>query len=356
VRNVDYMIVGQGLAGSLVACLLEMQRKRVLVIDNAHRTAASLAAAGIMNPITGKRLNRPFLVDQLLRAAFDTYPRVERFLNARFFQRRNVLRILKSEDESRQWNQRLASGKYTKYLASTAASEADFIEHRYGGFEIAEAGLLDVPLFVRKVRDWLSSVERLTESDFLHDELEFTGNNVRWRDHIAKAIIFCEGYQLSRNPFFNSIALNPAKGEVLTLRAGNFRDERIVQHEKWMLRTLTGELKAGTTYTWNEFDELPSLAARAEIEGSLRRFVRFDFDVVYQSAGVRPVIKVDNRPIIGLHPLRSRVAVLNGLGSKGVLQAPFAARQLLAYLEAREPIHPDFDVCRKSLWELPNNA
>jgi glycine oxidase len=135
------------------------------------------------------------------------------------------------------------------------------------------------------------------------------------------------------------------------LRAGNFRDERIVQHEKWLLRTLTGEIKAGTTYTWKEFDETPTPAARAEIEGSLRRLVRFDFEVVKQSAGVRPVIKVDNRPIIGLHPLQSRVAVMNGLGSKGVLQAPFAARQLLAYLEAREQIHPDFDVCRKSLWE-----
>jgi glycine oxidase len=345
------MIVGQGLAGSLVAVLLEMQGHHVLVIDNAHRTAASLAAAGIMNPITGKRLNRPYLVDQLLRIAFDTYPRVEQFMNAPIFQRRNVLRILKSEDESRQWKRRLASGEYAKYLASTTVSGADFVENRYGGFEIAEAGLLDVPGFVRKSRDWLFSAKKLIESDFLYGELEITENDVRWRDHIAKAIIFCEGYQLSRNPFFNSIALNPAKGEVLTIRAGNFKDERIVQHEKWLLRTQTGEIKAGTTYTWKELDETPSPSARVEIEGSLRRFVRFDFEVIHQSAGVRPVIKVDNRPIVGIHPQQRRVAVLNGLGSKGVLQAPFAARQLLAYLEARETIHSEFDVCRKSVWE-----
>jgi 2-polyprenyl-6-methoxyphenol hydroxylase-like FAD-dependent oxidoreductase len=38
-------------------------------------------------------------------------------------------------------------------------------------------------------------------------------------------------------------------------------------------------------------------------------------------------------------------------GSSGNHEAPFAARQLIAYLEAGEPIHPDFDVCRKSLWE-----
>jgi glycine oxidase len=98
-------------------------------------------------------------------------------------------------------------------------------------------------------------------------------------------------------------------------------------------------------------NEKPSVAARVEIERSLRSFARFDFEVIHQAAGVRAVIKVDNRPIVGVHPLHSRVAVFNGLGSKGVLQAPFAARQLIAYLEEGEPIHPDFDVCRKSLWK-----
>ena len=82
----------------------------------------------------------------------------------------------------------------------------------------------------------------------------------------------------------------------------------------------------------------------------IRQFTHFDFEVTNQTAGVRPVIRVDNRPIVGTHPEHRRVAVLNGLGSKGVLQAPFASIQLIGSLERGEPIHPDFDVCRKSLW------
>jgi glycine/D-amino acid oxidase-like deaminating enzyme len=350
-RQFDYIIVGQGLAGSIIACLLEMQEKNVVVVDDTHRTSASLAAAGIMNPITGKRLNRPYLVDRLLEIAFDTYPRIERFLGAPIFQRRKVLRLLKSEDESRWWQRRLASGEYAKYLASTRVCDAGLIENKYGAFEIAQAGLLDVPGLVGKTRDLLLSRMRLIESTFDYADLRFEGDGIRWASHRAKAIIFCEGYQLSRNPFFNSIALNPAKGAVLTLKASDFVDERIVQHEKWLLRTVAGEIKTGTTYTWSELNENPSVAARAEIERSLRSFVRFNFEVSHQIAGVRPVVKVDNRPIVGVHPLHSRVAVFNGLGSKGVLQAPFAALQLIAYLEEGEPIHPDFDVCRKSLWK-----
>jgi glycine/D-amino acid oxidase-like deaminating enzyme len=349
--EIDYIIVGQGLAGSIIACLCEMRGKTVIVIDDEHRTSASLAAAGIMNPITGKRLNRPHFVDQLLASAFDVYPRVEQFLGTPIFERRNVLRILKSEDEFRHWKQKLVTGEYAKYLGSTTVAAADYVEQKYGGFEIAKAGFLDVPRFVRAVRDWLLTSGKLINEGFQYGDVSASVNQARWQGNSAKAIIFCEGYQLKRNPFFSSIAMNPAKGEVLTLDTNHFADNRVIQHQKWLLRTIDGQIKAGTTYSWDNLDETPSPAARIEIEQSLRSFVQFDFKVTRQVAGVRPVTKVDNRPVIGVHPLHKRLAILNGLGSKGVLQAPFAACQLMAYLEKGEPIHPDFDVCRKSLWE-----
>jgi glycine oxidase len=348
--EVDYLIVGQGLAGSLLACLLQMEGKNVRVIDNGHRTAASLSAAGIMNPITGKRLNRPLLVDRLLQEAFTIYPSVEQFLGSSFFRRKTVLRLLQSGEEQRQWNEHLESGDYAKHLGSIDCSRTISSEKWFGGFEIASAGQLDVVTFIRQARHHFAAMGQLDESEFAYDDLRFSQNRVSWRESAAKMVIFCEGYQLSRNPFFNSIQLNPAKGEILTLRAPSFTDDRIIQRGKWLFRSGTGEIKAGTTYRWDGLDERPTRLAREEIEQSIRLFTDFEFDVIGQTAGVRPVIRVDNRPIVGSHPENKQVAVLNGLGSKGVLQAPFASRQLIGSLERGEPIHPDFDVCRKSLW------
>jgi glycine oxidase len=350
-RQVDYLIVGQGLAGSLLACLLLMQRKDALVIDNAHRTAASLCAAGIMNPITGKRLNRPALIDRLLEDSFRTYPAIERFLGASFFRRRKVLRLLQSADEHLYWKERLASGDYAKYLGSSDCSYPRTVDGWFGGFEIALAGQLDVAAFIRHARDMLTATRRLVESEFNSDELQFSNTAVNWRGYTAQAVVFCEGYKLSENPFFKSIELRLAKGEILTLRAPSFSDDRIIQHEKWLFRSQAEEVKAGTTYDWDLVNEMPTRAARAEIEQSIRQFTNFDFEVIHQTAGVRPVVRVDNRPLVGTHPKNRRIAVLNGLGSKGVLQAPFAARQLIGYLERGEQIHPEFDVCRKSLWK-----
>jgi glycine oxidase len=350
-REVDYLIVGQGLAGSLLACLLQMERKDALVIDNAHRTAASVCAAGIMNPITGKRLNRPALIDRLLEESFRTYPSIERFLGTSFFRRRKVLRLLQSSAEHLHWRERLASGDYAKYLGSLDCPLFPSDEGWFGGFEIASAGQLDVATFIWRARDMLTATGRLVESEFNSDELRFSKKAVHWRGYTAQAVVFCEGYKLSENPFFKSIQLRPAKGEILTLRAPSFSDDRIIQRGKWLFRSTAEEIKAGTTYAWDWENEMPTQAARAEIEQSIRQFTNFDFEVIHQTAGVRPVVRVDNRPLVGAHPENRRIAVLNGLGSKGVLQAPFAARQLIGYLERGERIHPEFDVCRKSLWK-----
>jgi len=348
--SLDYLIVGQGLAGSVLACLLRMLGRNIAVIDNSHRTAASVSAAGIINPITGKRLTRPFLIDELLDSAFSIYPKLERFLACSVFQKRTVLRLLQSATEEEQWRERLASGEYNAYLGATAPELNSLIRNRFGAFEISAAAHLDIPELLRATRQLLLSEDRLISEEFDYSDLRIMDQKVTWKDFVTNFVIFCEGYQLSRNPFFNAIKLNPAKGELLVLHAPAFNEPRILQHGKWLFRTITGEIKAGTTYSWDLLNEEPTPEARAQIEGAIREFIKIDFRVIRQSAGVRPVVKVDNRPVVGRHPQHPRLAILNGLGSKGALQAPFAANQLIAYLETGTPVHPEFDVCRKSLW------
>jgi glycine/D-amino acid oxidase-like deaminating enzyme len=294
--KIDYLIVGQGLAGSLLGCLLEMSGLDVLFVDDAHRTSASISAAGIMNPITGKRLNRPHLIDDLLDTALRIYPQINMTLGASFFQERTVLRLLQSETEAKQWKLRLASGDYGKYVNSHLPEQIG----PFGGF--------------------------------------------------------CEGYKISKNPFFNWIALNPAKGEILTLQAPDFNETRILQGGKWLFKTQCGEIKAGTTYSWDWLNETPTAPARDQIEQAIPMLTRVPYRVIKQSAGVRPVIRLDNRPIIGRHPIHHSLAILNGLGSKGVLQAPFAAEQLIMHMEKGAPIHPDFFVCRDLLWQAQRNG
>ena len=113
-----------------------------------------------------------------------------------------------------------------------------------------------LPHFIRRARERFAATGRLVESEFNYDELRFSSDE-RWTGAITPLKRWCSAraIKLSENPFFKSIQLNPAKGEILTLRAPSFSDDRIIQRGKWIFRSTTDEIKAGTTYSWDRLDE-----------------------------------------------------------------------------------------------------
>jgi glycine/D-amino acid oxidase-like deaminating enzyme len=79
--DVDYLVIGQGISGSLLSRNLLMAGKSVMVIDEANAASASRVAGGIVNPVTGKRLVRSWMIEKLLPFALDTYRAIEKELN-----------------------------------------------------------------------------------------------------------------------------------------------------------------------------------------------------------------------------------------------------------------------------------
>jgi glycine/D-amino acid oxidase-like deaminating enzyme len=347
---IDYLIVGQGLAGSLLALLLQERGRSVVVIDNAHRHAASKAAGGIINPITGKRLNRPALINELLQEVFSIYPRIEAQLGQRLFEQRTVLRLLQNAEEMERWTRQADLPEYREYLSDSPPKPFPLFRGKFGFFEVTRAAQLDIRSLILRAREFLLARQCLIDRPLRYSTLETFPDRIRWERFTARYAIFCEGYRMARNPFFAEIELNPAKGETLTLATSGFAEQRIVQHGKWIFRNVAGEILAGTNYRWDLLDEKPTEVAKKEIEEAIHEFFVPNFETVEQRAGVRPVIRADNRPVVGVHPRWPRLAILNGLGSKGALQAPFAAQQLIAALEEGKPVWKEIDICRPSLW------
>jgi glycine/D-amino acid oxidase-like deaminating enzyme len=54
-QQVDYLIIGQGLAGSLLSWELLQHGCSIHLIDNQQENASQIAA-GLINPVTGMRL------------------------------------------------------------------------------------------------------------------------------------------------------------------------------------------------------------------------------------------------------------------------------------------------------------
>ena len=150
-------------------------------------------------------------------------------------------------------------------------------------------------------------------------------------DPEAEVTVLCAGAAGLGSGPFGFLPQRRAKGELLTVRILGFPEARIVSRNGWLVPLGGALFRAGTTYNWSDLTDCITNAGRAQIEELIRSFTSLPYEVVEHVAGVRPIVR-QSRPVIGRHPERDELAILNGLGSKGVLYAPGAAERLASHL------------------------
>jgi glycine/D-amino acid oxidase-like deaminating enzyme len=344
--RVDFVIVGQGLAGTALAWRLRRRGLRVLVIDRDAADGASHVAAGLVTSVTGKRLAKSWRWEELYPAACAFYRSVEAETGEACFHQRPALRLFADEAERDEF-QRRAAGMLRGLVRPAAHARSDWFAAPLGGFEL-DAARLDVPRFLDVSREHFRRAGELLAAnlDPARDvELAPDGVRLPRLGVEARGLVLCCGFAPGSDPWFGGIRFNAAKGEILTLRIPGLAEERVVHRGVW-LAPLGGELfRCGATYTWEPLDREPTAAGREEIETRLRGFLRLPFEVVGHHAAVRPVIDA-GYPVLGRHPQWAQLAYFNGLGSKGSLLAPFFAEQLAACLLGEGSAEPEVDVRR----------
>lgn len=346
-RNVDCLIVGQGLAGSLLARAFLARGRSVLVVDDGNPSAASRVAAGLVNPVTGRKLVKTWRADTLLPFARDFYRAWEKELGANVYSEKTIWRFFQSPDEVARWEEKRgdpAFAGYTSPLPKEAMAELG-LRPQLGGFRVTRGAHVETRELLRLFRARLRENGALAAEPFMQSDLHLAGDGVQWRDVGARRILFCEGAAASGNPLFSWIPFRHAKGELLTVRGPVLPEEVVLNGGKWLLPVGPGVFRAGATYGWDDLSITPTVAGREAILSGLEALVPWVPEVVSHEAGVRPIVK-DTRPVAGLHPAHPAVGIFNGLGSKGVLWGPYFAEQLVEHLENDGVLDPAIDICR----------
>lgn len=345
--RVDCVIIGQGLAGTVLAWQLLRRGQRVLVVDREGSGSASRIAAGLVTPVTGKRLAKSWRWDEVFPAAVAFYREREAELGEVFFHQRPALRLFASDAERAEFLKRAAPSRergtpsIAEFVRANPAVRDEHFDAPLGGFEMPAAARLDVPRFLDASRTHFRQRDtyRTAEID-LPGDVELLPDRVRIPKLVVEAgtCVLCRGFAHSADPWFGGVRFNAAKGETLTLRIPGLREERVIHRGIWLAPAAGGDLfRCGATYAWDDLNDTPTAAARDEIEAKLRAFLRRPFEVIDHRAAVRPVIDA-GFPVLGRHPAFPALAYFNGLGSKGSLLAPFFAGQLAdCLLGGREP-------------------
>lgn len=335
----DALILGRGIAGAVLAETLRQRGLRVHVFDHKRPGNASMAAAGVVNPVVLKRDVPSWRAELLLPVAERFYTALEQRLGVSFWHPVELVKLFASERDPLQWERAQADARTGAFLDRRPQPEVDAapVHAAHGHGTVHQAAWLDVPAMLEAQRTLLLAEGALSEEDVSEDAVEHLPDGVRIGDRSAPWLIRCTG------PFAKLGGMVPVKGEGLTVRLPGLPRHRMLHRGVFALPVAEDLHRVGATFAWDDVWEGPTGEARSWLLEKLAKLTPVSPDVVDQWTGVRPT-SADRRPIMGA--IAAHEAVLNGLGARGVLLAPWCAAHLADHLFGGEALDPEVDVAR----------
>lgn len=330
-KQVDFLIIGQGLAGSILAYKLIKRGFRIHCIDLNTGASASQVAIGMVNPITGKRLVKSWLIDDLIPCALSDYTELEKEFRIKFIHFSPISRIIPNEEIFSQWKPNFDIAVNEGFIDPDIKTiELNNQEFKY--FNILQGFWLDTKKLIQSVTEWLHQNNALSNEIFDFDEYKILDHTAIYQNIEAKQTIFCEGYQAINNPYFNHLPFNLNKGEVIDLSILDYELKSIIKKNIFIVPTYD-HFRVGATYDRDHINNEISDSANQYFQERVNSmFGDKQYHLYNQQAAIRPATR-DRRPFIGRHPQFPNLLIFNGFGAKAVSLVPYFSNQLLDWLQ-----------------------
>lgn len=344
-KDVDYLIVGAGLAGIAFAEICLTHGKTILVFDNNSQNSTKVAG-GLYNPVVLKRFSEVWQAQEQLDSALPFYKNVEHKLKQQLLHEIPLLRKLNSIEEQNNWFTASDKPSLTNYLNSCLDNYCNKVIHapyKYG--KVNQTGYLDTEAYKVHYLAYLKDLAVLQEEQFEYNKIEWKETHVVYNNYLVKHIVFAEGFGMHQNPYFNNLPLDGTKGELLLIHAPELKLDKIINASIFILPIGNDRYKIGATYDWQDKNPTPTQEGLKELTTQLKELISCSFTVEQHFAGIRPTVK-DRRPLLGKHVEKEHIFILNGLGTRGVMFAPYLAKKLYAFIEQGIALDKEVDILR----------
>ncbi|WP_235295938.1 NAD(P)/FAD-dependent oxidoreductase [Portibacter marinus] len=342
----DVLVVGQGIAGSLIALQCIKRNLSFYVIDAPEKSRASKVAAGIINPITGRKYVKTWMYEELQKEFVSMYRWTEDLLSGEYLNEREIYRTIPTVKDQNQWDARLLEKGASPFM-QTAEDAGDFEGKLFDrqGFGLVNGYQLRMDQLIKDLRKYLEERKYYSSEIFDHASLEINEKAVRYKKWITAHVIFCEGHAVSQNPFFNELPFAPAKGELLLVRIPNFQTDHILKDQLFFVPLERDIFWVGASYAWDEFSDQPTGEKEKWLIEGIEKVLNVPYEIIDHKAGIRPATKY-RKPFIGSHSAYPSLHLFNGLGTKGASLGPYFAKALMASVFDQKTLHPEVDIQR----------
>tara|TARA_X000001036_G_scaffold87660_1_gene79709 strand:+ start:827 stop:1894 length:1068 start_codon:yes stop_codon:yes gene_type:complete len=341
---IDSIIVGYGLAGFHYAWELKKHKKEFIIISDPDK-GASRSAAGICNPTILKRYTMAWNGINFLDFAMERYKSIQSKLNAKFFEELPIHRHFYEVSEQNEWLVASQHEVLGTFLNPQIQKSLNNSTKHYLGYGIVEnLGKLNINALLSNFKH-SQYFDRFHDESFNYNMLKISKEKIVYKNIEAKNIVFCEGFGLKENPWFNYLPLVGSKGEYLIIRAPKLSTKKIIKCGVFISPIVKEFFWVGASFSHNDKTDIPTADGRAWLIKKLDLILNIPYKIITHAAAVRPTV-IDRRPLLGVHPTYSNLYLFNGLGTRGVLMAPLLSNWLLEFIEERKQIPDEVSVDR----------
>lgn len=343
--KVDYLIVGLGIAGMTFIEHLRRNNKSFIAYENDSQNS-SLVAGGLYNPVVLKRFTPVWNTKEQLDYALPFYKKLEEAFGKQYDFPIDILRIFKSVEEQNNWFACADHPTLSEYMVPKVfPNSLRNIRAPLGFGKIQKAGKVEISILIEDYRNKLFAEGLLKKKELHYHEIVENNNRIFYDDIEAKHLVFCEGYGLQSNPYFNFLPLQGLKGEVIDIFAPELKIESMIKSSVFVLPLGNDLYKVGATFDKEVKDSKPTAKGRKELTDNLDEFINTPYEVAAHYAGMRPTVK-DRRPLLGAHPVNKNFYIFNGLGTRGVMLGPLMAEKLYQNIENGVSLPRETDIRR----------
>lgn len=339
----DCLVVGGGLAGSLLANRLLDRGWTVDLAADPSTMPASRVGAGLITPVTGRKFGLTPDWGPLSKTALEWYRAFEKQFQAPLLAPLEVFRWFANAEEAtaaRRRRRRLQPAGWARPITTAEqAAWEPFFHPPHAGLVLTGAWRLDTAGLLDHLHRRLAAAGRFIPQSLPPPANEagdgYAAHGIRYRK-----VVWCEGAGVLRHRGADTLPWKPSRGELLEVEIPGLRLDAVIRRGHSLIPLGDHRFLAGATYDWDHPDQTPTPEARAELESFLHNLLRVPSTITGHRAGVR-VGTPDNRPVAGPHPLHPGHWICNGFGSKGSLLIPWTVEALAHHLVDGTPLPPE---------------
>jgi glycine/D-amino acid oxidase-like deaminating enzyme len=321
----DFLVVGQGIAGTLISHELLLRGKTVMVLDQINHQSASRVAGAVLNPAVLKGRSRD-MNNAAVDTAVEVYGNLSALIREDIVTKKEMVVFPANTGEEEGYRKRIGEKNF-RALAEDDDQLKILFDGAYEPVTVSPVWQVDAPMLLDKWKEYLFSKGSYRGEKFVVENCRFDNPGINYSGISAEKIIFCEGVDAVKNPMFDTYPFVANRGDVLLLDIPGLPPEKIYHRKFRLIPRGQSLFWFGSNYNWKFNNLLPDENWRSLAESELRNWIRIPFTVISHSAAERPTT-AGQIPFCQMHENNPAVIIFNGLGTKGFTNGPMLARQL----------------------------